>query len=119
MRPVYENNYARYSRVIANLQEVCKKLEGSAIMPVEEEQNAKDGVVFLLLPPGNFSLGKPLAGAALKKHHFFDAVFESDEVKVITNTKLSPRVRFVVRYVWQDGAKLPLDVMREAFGIEE
>ena len=59
------------------------------------------------------------AGAALQKHHFFDAVFESDEVKVITNTKLSPRVRFIVRDVWQDGVKLPLDVMREAFGIEE
>ena len=119
MRPVNEINYARYSRVIANLQEVCKKLEGSAIMPVEEEQNAKDGVVFLLLPPNNFTLSKPLAGAALQKHHFFDAVFESDEVKVITTTKITPRVRFIVRDVWQDGAKLPLDVMREAFGIEE
>ena len=119
MRPVNENNFARYNRVIANLQEVCRKLEGCAIMPVEEEQNAKDGVVFLLLPPDNFTLSKPLAGAALKKHHFFDAVFEADEVKVITNTKLTPRVRFIIRDVWQDGVKLPLDVMREAFGIEE
>ena len=118
MRPVNENNAARYNRVIANLQEVCRKLDGSAIMPVEEEQNARDGVVFLMLPPGNFNLSKPLAGAALYKHHFFDAVFESDEVKVITTTKLSPRVRFIVRDVWQDGVKLPLDVMREAFGIE-
>lgn len=119
MRPVNEKNYARYNRVITNLQEVCRKLEGSAIMPVEEEQNMKDGVVFLLLPTKNFTFTKGLAGAALFKHHFFDAVFEADEVKVITTTKLSPRVRFIVRDVWQDGVKLPLDVMREAFGIED